>query len=194
MDIMLESLLSVNQPINEIADYEFGKNIKAYLRQKLSLKDPKLIMRPSGSGNICKFRKHTEEWLSFTRPIPEKFLETIGVDWKILEYVAELDRENFRRAINLPRYPRYVIVRLMPAIYQTKPLPAGIAETDAIELVKSWIKEKPFQCMINYPELLTISIDASGVRFISYEPIITIKNHMVSFGITGRRIGTTRIG
>ena len=38
MDIILESLLSTNRPINAIADYEFGRNIKAYLKQKTALK------------------------------------------------------------------------------------------------------------------------------------------------------------
>lgn len=193
-----QSFINFNPPINEIADYVFARNIKAYLRQKRMGRGLRELMACTPYKNITKFDKHLDEWLALVRPIPKTLLTGLGVDWDVLSFCYELDCENFQKAIEIPRYPEHFVVRLIPGIYSTKDLPKGVSEEEAIEIVKEYSSGR-FRCLISYPQLLTIYIEPNGrVRRSYYKPEF-VKGRgpvgeVVYFGSDGRFIGTTRIG
>lgn len=187
-----------NPPINKIENYEYGRCIKAYLRQKLNScgKSNKELMEASGYTNPGKFQFHQAGWHGLCRNIPMKYLEAIDVDLEVLQYVVELDNENFQKAIKLPRFPTSYIRRLMPAMYQNEDFKPGTLERDAIELLKEFAQNDKHSYCINYPGLLTITIWPPDKVIISHRiPTLNIVNkHWISFGSDGSAIGTTRLG
>ncbi|MFA5032872.1 MAG: hypothetical protein WC614_07625 [bacterium] len=185
-----------NPPINTIKDYQYGRNIRAYLKQKLETcgKDDTELMLATGYANLRKFEFHRAQWHYLKRQIPISYLEAIGVDMEILKYVVELDNENYQKAIKLPRFPACYIRRLMAAFYQTVELPDCTSEKDAIELIQK--TEGSHRCCINYPGLLGLYIEPDGkVDEIHYVPSMEIINkHFVKFRSDGSSVGTMRLG
>ncbi len=187
----------LNKPTNDtMQNYEFCGNIKAYLRQRLESceKSNQELMVATGYANARKFATHQKQWHYLKRDIPIKYLDAIKVDMKVLEFTIELDCENTKKALEIPRFPEYYICRLIAAVYITEDLPLGITEDEAIE----WIHKKDsfHRCCILYPGLLVIAIEPDGrVNRLYFTPKMQIFNkHWVKFSGDGSEIGTTRLG
>ena len=156
--------------INRLEDYERYSNTKAYLLQKSGsltfFKDQKSeiheLAEKSGYADFNKFTEHRREWHNINRRIPLGYLSAIGVDFEVLDFVVNVDYQEFRRALKVPRYPQYFTIRLMPSIYQSVEIPEEIPENKAIEALQKLAAEKDRLCFINYQELLSILIKPDG--------------------------------
>ena len=115
-----------------------------------------------GYKNPQKFLQHKKEWDAFEREIPREYLRYIGIERRVLEFTAELDYDDYKRALELPRYPQKATVRYMPAVYGGFSLPEGIDEEKAIILLKEFAREKNLRCCIHYCDLLTVFVEPRG--------------------------------
>ncbi len=82
----------------------------------MSTKDTNIIknmMSAPGYSNINKFKTLKMEWDLLRRPIPLLYFDYIGIAKNVLELTLELDYKEYEQALEIPRYPRYAIVRLM---------------------------------------------------------------------------------
>lgn len=207
---VMDSIFKVSPPANQVEDYRFGKHIMAYLDQKVepwgkvgavlfkdqreAVKDRrKALMLASGYANPNKFKAHQIDWHELSRPVPKKYLDAIGIDRKTLELMVELDHEEFERALALPRYPKGITIRLMPAVYSYRELPPGTTEAEALEAMRKTVMSTGLRSCINYPELLTIYVEKEGNCVINREPKITETATMISFGRAGHRVGMTSV-
>ena len=86
----------------------------------MSTKDTNIIknmMSALGYSNNSKFRTIKMEWDFLRRPIPFLYFDYIGIAKNVLELTLELDYKEYQQALEIPRYPRYAIVRLMAGIF-----------------------------------------------------------------------------
>jgi hypothetical protein len=193
--------------INSLDDYERFYHTKRYLGNlnpvkesnfKLSPTDTNTIknmMNALGYSNINKFRTIKNEWDSLRRPIPLKYFDYIGADRNVLEFTLELDNEEYEQAIELPRYPRYAIVRRMAAIYKNIKIPSGLREEDARSYLFDLMAKNRLRCCINYPELLSIFLEPNGtVNYVYYPPEIRFGKKYAVPVKDGTGIGMTYIG
>ncbi|MBD3168528.1 MAG: hypothetical protein GF307_03525 [candidate division Zixibacteria bacterium] len=186
-----------NKPADNITrGYEFCFNTRAYLNQKREActLDDKTIAERSGYRNFSKFLRKRELWHAMKMAFPRKYLDVIGVDWDVLEYVVELDQEAFHEEMDKPRIPERFTVRYFAAFYGSRMIGECESEEQAIERVKAFSKDSNFRCCINYPQLKTVFIEPDGSIWANlYKPVMKITNDRVYFGDTGEGIGTVRV-
>jgi hypothetical protein len=184
-------------PDNDTRGYEFCFNTKAYLNQRRRAceLDDATIAERTGYRNFNKFLRKRELWHAMKMPFPRSYLNVIGVDWKVLEYIVELDQDAFYSEFEKPQLPVRFTVRYFAALYGSRELGDCESEEEAIAIVKEFSRESGFRCCINYPQLKTIFIEPDGsINTILYKPTIIITRDHVSFGETGEGIGTARVG
>ncbi len=192
--------------INAVDDYERFHHTRAYLKSLSPLPDTSFklsdehkivlekIRKACGYSHRSKFIIHKREWDRLERPVPLKYFNYLGVDYEVLDLVLDLDRREFEQALELPRYPKFAIIRLMAAIYANCEIPGGMEEREAVEYVAEVVKEKRFRCCINYPQLKTIYFDPrTGVSTIYYPPEITFTKLYAEPRRDGRMIGRSSI-
>lgn len=189
--------------INNSYDYERFFHTKSYIQNQSSkYRDPSLkqnpvvldLMEKSGYKKLHKFRNHRKDWDNARGEAPLGYLNAIGVDLKILKFCVEADKWEYDRALQIPLFPKFVVVRYMSAVYGTMELPSDTSEYVAIEMVKDYSREHGFRCYINYPELKTVWIEPNGdVHYSYYRPSIRFTKNMVIFGSDGSGLGITTI-
>jgi len=136
------------------------------------------LMDKCGYAKRQKFVMHRGEWNSLGRKIPKSYLDAIGVDIHTLSFTLELDREEFDKVLNTPFSPEYATIRILPGIYQSIPLPEGITEEEAIEVMQLYVKEKNLRCFINLPEIKSIRFEPDGhVSIYHFPPVIQESKH-----------------
>ncbi len=202
MSKQIISFLSARE-INTLKDYEKFFHTKSYIQSKSpQYQDPSLkqnpvvldLMEKSGYKKHQKFRRHRKEWDNARGEVPVGYLNAIGVDMKILNYCIEADQWEYDRALQIPLFPRFVVVRFMAGVYGNIEIPEGTPEFAAIEMVRDYSKEHGFRCCINYPELKTIWIEPKGdVNYSYYRPSVRFTKKKVIFGSDGCGIGITTI-
>ncbi len=179
------SLFLQQNDINSVKDYERFRNLKAYLEQKAEtltfFKDQKEeiwnLAEKVGYNDFNKFLRHREEWHDLKRRIPMAYLKEIEVDWNIIDFVVDLDQNEFRQVLEIPRSPSSASVRLMPALKKTLKLPKDVSENDAIEFVKRYAINEGKVCLIRYEDLLNIQVKPDGrVHKIYLRPEVEINN------------------
>ena len=186
--------------INTLDDYERFYHTRSYIQNQSSkYRDPSLkqnpvvldLMEKSGYRKLHKFRNHRKDWDNARGKAPLGYLNAIGVDLKILESCVEADKWEYDRALHIPLFPRFVVVRYMAGIYGDMELPENTSEYAAIEMVKDYSREHGKRCCINYPELKTVWIEPNGdVNYSYYRPSIRFTKDRAIFGSDGSGIGT----
>jgi hypothetical protein len=188
--------------INAVEEYERFYHTKLYLQSlsplpsggfKLTGKDRQLfdtMQKACGYAHYSKFVMHKNEWDRLERKMPLSYLHFLGVNRTTLDFVLDLDYGEYEEALTLPRHPRFATVRLTAAVYVSKPIPGNMLEEEAVEYLYDVVKEKGFQCCINYPELKTIFIDSKqGVNTVYYPPEIEFTKLYAVPRRDGRMIG-----
>ena len=132
----------------------------------------RLLMKQCGYTKRHKFLIHREQWNKLERKIPKIYLESIGVDFRTLHFTLDLDREQYQKILQIPFSPEFATIHIMPGIYQSLPLPEGITEEDAIEVIQTYAQEKNIRCFINLPEIKSIRFEPDGMVVVLYYPPI----------------------
>lgn len=148
------------------------------------------MMEASGYKHYSKFVIHKKEWDQLIRKIPLGYFNFLGVDRKVLDLTLELDYQEYEDALELPLYPKFATIRLMSAVYTSEKIPGNMIEEEALEYIYEVVKEKGFQCCINYPFLKTIFVDKMrGINTIYYPPEIEFTKLYAHPKQDGRMIG-----
>lgn len=185
------------EPPNRIEDHVWGRHIRAYLDYSVKTcgVTRHALMVAAGYAKSQKFEKHRRQWHDLSRPIPKGYLSAIGVNLPLLDDVVELDRCEFAQVLALPRCPRSYVVKLLPAVYQHRPLPEGIAEDEAVEILAHTAREEKRIAWIHYPELLTITAGRTGnVSRREYWPELHQTRCWIYFADRGLGLGSVSIG
>ena len=91
----------------------------------------------------------------------------------VLEYVLELDREEFEYALSLPVYSNYFVVRYMPTGYGPVNLPVGTTEAEAIEIVQAFQEHHRLRCCIKIRQIRTMFFEPdAGFSIVAYPPVL----------------------
>ena len=179
------------QKMTRIEDYEIFRNIRAFIKERYSLVPcnrrgtPLAVndwMEFMGYRNKAKFLRRLSEWTELQGLIPIRFLKLIGVKVDELNAMLELDKLEYRQALNLAVSPRYFQYRVMACVYPRVRFDEGISEEDAIRTVQTFLKEndRP-NAVVNYYLLKTIWIKPDSYETIYYEPQMSIKREHISF-------------
>lgn len=184
--------------INKIEDYDRFHNTKAYLKKKsgklVYFKDQTdeimELAEKCGYKKFNKFIEHRKEWHRLIRKIPLSYLEQIGAKLDVIEFTVEVDQEEFEKALELPFYPEYATVRMMPSVYQSIKLPADLTEEEAIEYLKDYSSKEERICWIKLKDIKTIWVYPNGnVNTSYYKPDYEIENDYLTPTLSGRKIG-----
>lgn len=136
-----------------------------------------------------------DDLLHLKREVPYQFLFTINADVEKIKTLCMEDNEEFER--NKERTdlsPRTVIVRLMPAVYQTRFFPYEMKEFEAIQYTLENFCESRFRCAINYPEFKTIYIEPDGeIHTIFYPPTLHFGLTLLTPSLDGSKEGVAYI-
>ena len=171
-------------------------HIRGYLRQKYQQSGKTIpeLAEASGYRKLDKFKRHLDAWLKAQRPVPGKFLGAIGVDPEMLCKVQVLDFDSWEEAVKSVGVPHSFSARLMPAVWQSVPLPENLTEAQAVSYVKEYSRLRNRQCLINFAGLRVTWIDPDGSSCRHYSwPAIEYKNRMIYFTLSSRQPGTTRL-
>jgi hypothetical protein len=185
------------EPLNTIQDFLWGRHARLYLAQcrracRLTRKE---LLSVCGLASLNKLDRFREGWHDLVRPIPRSYLQALEVDLGLLEDVVELDRREFARVLALPRFPRSLVVNLLPGAYHNRPFPLGTPEDDAVEILRRTAKEMQRIAWIHYPDLLTITAWRYGrMSQREYWPELRVTPRQVGFGDRGLGIGTISVG
>ena len=128
------------------------------------------ISMVSGCGSISEFLEKKKAWDTLQKKIPLDYLEYLEIDWSLVTHSLELDGEEYRTALKIPRYPKTVFIRLLEEVFISEPLPGGLSEKEALAFIQYNIGENHLYHCINYPELLTIFIEPDGRAVTAYYP------------------------
>lgn len=110
--------------INTIEDYVQFYHTSSYIAQKsdaygyLENNREKVIelMSLCGYKKLEKFCCHRNMWNSLDRRIPRLYLETIGVNLKVLKFAVEVDKQEYESALKIPRSPKGGTIRYMAGV------------------------------------------------------------------------------
>ena len=184
--------------INKIEDYDRFHNTKAYLKKKsgklVYFKDQTdeimELAEKCGYKKFNKFVEHRKEWHGLIRKIPLSYLEQIGAKLDVIDFTVEVDQEEFKKALELPFYPEYATVRMMPSVYQSIKLPADLTEEEAIEYLKDYSSKEERICWIKLKDIKTIWVYPNrNVNTSYYKPDYEIENDYLTPTLSGRKIG-----
>ncbi|RLE15733.1 MAG: hypothetical protein DRJ08_04965 [Acidobacteria bacterium] len=181
---------------NKIDEYTRFYHLKTLIKSKSEkVSTTSELAKLCGYKDAFKFNGHRKQFDELRRNVPVDYLNAIGIDLEELKRCAEVDMKEFERLKELqPLYPRYGIERIMPGIYNNIEIPDGTIEENAVEMVKSYAKEKMHRCNINYPSFKTIWIEPSGkVLTIYYPPTYRITKHMLIVEESGENIGQSNL-
>ncbi len=179
--------------INRVSDYKHFRHVEALLRyqhEKTGQNDAEQA-RVSGYAKLEKFRAHREQWLILRRGIPRAFIEAIGCSLDELFRAVDADREEYERAIRLPRFPRYAVTRFMPAVYSTRTFPPGITEDEALAIM---LRGRWRSCL-KYEGLLSVFVEPreQQVNTVFHRPELKLTRKVILPSRDFSRVGLTRI-
>ena len=153
------------------------------------------MMRWCGYSKLSKFKEHRKEWDAVHRKMPLSYLDYVGVEREVLHFALEVDFEEYGRAREIPLYPKFAVIRLMAGVYREKGLPENTPESEAIEMLRGFSRERNLRCCINYPELKTVYIEPTGdVRVVYYPPSIRFSKKWAIPASDGIGIGAAYAG
>ena len=202
---MIDNLiLSIFAPkeINRVSDYERFRNTKAFIRQQsLNIPDNqritpalKSLLKRLGYSRFDKFRKNRMEWDNLQRWVPLAYLAAIGADIEIIDYLVRLDQQEYDKALMIPLFPEYAVVRLMAAVYSQQCLPPATPEFEAIEILKKYSGEHGLRCCIKFPDIKTIWIEPDGnVHYSFYRPSFRVTKSWAIFSQDGKDVAVSSI-
>lgn len=192
--------------INSIENYERFFHTKNYLRSKtiptdgdfkLSravMTESKDMMTALGFSNLEKFIRLKGDWDSLRRKIPLAYLDYIGADRKTLAFTLECDYEEYRATLEIPRYPKTAVVRLMAAVYNSVRIPEGFSEGQAMDYLFGIMEKRRVRCCINYPQLLSVFLEPGRkVNRVYYPPSLSFARKYATPCEGGEDIGVSRI-
>ncbi len=190
------------QEINKVSDYERFRNTRSFIREKsLSISNNRWkdadsceLMKKCGYRNYHKLFDHRIDWNDLRRWVPLVYLGAIGADLETIDYVVRLDQDEYDQALRIPLFPKYAVVRIMPAIYSQQNLPPGTPEDEAIQIIKKYSLKNKLRCCIKIPDIKTIWIEPDGKDFVTYyRPSFRITKSWAIFSQDGRDVAVSKI-
>ena len=191
---------------NSVADYTRYRNTRAYIDQKYrhfvdgpefgSEKEAlKSLCSALGYKNFNKLNRRLTEWHSLTKAVPVEYFKLIDLSERVLNFVVELDSEEYEYALATPVEMQHFLVRYLPTAYEEVTMPPTTDETEAINYIQAYQKERPFPCIINITDIKTIHIPHDGEikHFYYYPEVKKVDNHYI-FTSGNRGIGVTKVG
>ncbi len=191
------SVFLAGQKVEQHHDYQPYFHIRGYLRHKYqqSGKTVSELAQACGYRKLEKFKRHLEAWLKAEKPVPGKFLGAIGVEPEMLCKVQVLDFDSWEEAVKSVRVPQCFSARLMPAVWQSVPLPENLTEAQTVTYVKDYALLRSHQCLINYSGLRVTWVWPDGTVSRRYSwPSIEYKNRLVYFKLGSAQPDTTQPG
>ena len=188
--------------INRVEDYEQHYHTRAYVRQKsdsfgtLDSNREKVqeLMNTCGYKDFEKFCAHRQAWDALIGEVPLVYLDAIGVELEAIDLIVETDQEEYRKVLQIPRYPKAGTVRLMGGFYRDFKFPDNTPEADAILMLQEYSHENNLQCCINYRDILTIWIQPDGrITHAYYKPSFRLARRYVVFSTSKDMVGKVRI-
>ncbi len=183
--------------INTCDDYQRFRNTRAYIgnlyedfiRNRPFEEVHRELMLASGYAKYFKFLDHLKKWNSLRMKVPNRYLERIGCKQNVIEFTYELDRQEYEKALEVARYPRIGILRMMAAMYSPLYFPDGTSEEAAIELLIKKQKKMAadhhgiqFRMAINYPGIKMIFVEAYGkIEIQYYRPFLRFSKSYLMF-------------
>ena len=190
------SVFLAGQKVEQPQDYQPYFHIRGYLCQKYRESGHTVpeLAQACGYRKLEKFKRHLEAWLKAERPVPGKFLGAIGIEPEMLLKVQVLDFDQWEEAVKSVSVPQSFSARLMPAVWQSVPLPENLTEAQAVAYVKEFARLRNLQCLINYAGLRTAWIWPDGTVSRRFNwPSIEYKNRLVYFKLGTTQPGATRL-
>jgi hypothetical protein len=174
--------------INKADDYVPFRNVRIYIKscsEKFRNKHELLLKVGYSKKSYSKFCNRESDWLSLRRNIPLKYLFAIGAELQQIEVEVDADRGEYLNVLKLSFYLKNAVVRVMAAVFFQYKFKPGTTESEAIEIMRAYSKEKHINVCINYPGVKSIWIQPDGASKISYYfPSIRItKKELVPFYI-----------
>lgn len=183
---------------NTVDDFQWGRHHRAYLaycHHNCTLK-PHEMKAVCGYKNISKFQRRRAEWVSGYFPIPQVFLDMIGVELETLEECVRLDAQEYDHVLTQLPLPSFFVVRVIPAVCIRHEIEDANTLYDCYAAVQEAVDASPsFAAYIDWPELkLTRFQSGKEPCEMFWRPTLTVKQGLLSFKApptcaVGMRIG-----
>lgn len=184
---MGDTISPVHQ-LERLSDYQRFFHTKTYIKSKsLFYADEKKLMDVCHYRDRSKFYFDQKQWDDLEKPVPTRYLREIGVDFKTLQFTVELDCEEYKKALDLPFFPKQGFVRYRSSSYAVFNFLEGTSEEQAIELLKELSTKEQVLSLINVRGLKTIFVQPDGLAFTKYyTPTVEIFHDCVVASKAGR--------
>lgn len=188
--------------INRIEDYTRLFHTRTYLHQKsagygnsdsnrIKIRE---LMYFCGYRDFEKFCLRRKEWDNLNREVPRVYLRAISAEPEMIFFTVRVDQEEYRKVLQVPRYPKAGIVRLMAGCYRDLKIPADTPEADAIIMMQKYSQKNKYQCCINYRDVITIWIEPDGeIQYTYYLPSFKLDKRYITFSTTNFMVGKVGI-
>jgi len=176
--------------------YDAYFHTKRYLRYLWNLrkKNSREVFDKMGYSNYSVFLRRVEGWLNLKKPVPEKFLELIGMDPVVFSMVFEKDLADYEEALYEAVTPAHFSVKLIPGVYGKITVPENSDYYAFMDYVRNYSKSIGKECLINYGGLRCDKVTPDGnVRKTLCKPVYKTRNNLRHFTPMGNNIGTTNI-
>jgi hypothetical protein len=195
-DTMSHSNQCVQSKHNRVPRYQrFQKTIVYLEKSAKSVENLSQIISTIFPDEKWSYQPLIEDLLHLRREVPYQFLSAIHASIEQIKALCIADNEEFER-IKERRdlFPYRVIIRFIPAVYQSREFPYTMKERDAIQYILENLCEGRYRCAINYPELKTIYIEPNGeIETTFYPPTLHFGLTSLTPSQDGSNEGVTHI-
>lgn len=131
---------------NPTGKYVWGRHHRAYLQymDKYCGMSVKELAAACGYSNLNRLQRRRQEWATGCKPVPMKYLSSVGADIELLHDAVALDQKEFDDAVATLPLPSHVTIRLLSACYTTRQLPEVHTLEEAVGCVQRIVDEEPF--------------------------------------------------
>jgi hypothetical protein len=201
----IRSMFLASSKFNSPGDYIRFRNTRSYVLQKHTLyfaglvgksrkEKLKHLYKQCGYSDYAKFVRRLGQWVSLSVPIPRKYFDEIGIDYHVLDFVVELDNEEYANALNTQFLIENFEERIMAGIYLPISLPGKMTEPEAIDYIRSFQRETKFRCCINVTGLKSIYVEPDGtVKYEYLKPVMTTTKDLFVFSTDNKDNAVTKL-
>ncbi len=175
----------------------WGRHHRGYLAhcsRTCALPLPQLAEK-FGYKKLEKFQRLRAGWDQADGQVPIKYLEAIRVDMNLLGTCVDMDLREYEAVLAMPRFPKTFTDRVLPAVYLRVPLPDGISEGEAIQVVVQHAMATGRSCLLSQVPIVRYWINPKGrVDRETFKPELRVKDRQVIFGGCDALAGVMRTG
>lgn len=183
--------MSLAIEIKSVDDYVPYFHTRNYLLKKRNESglSPHELMEQLGYRDLDKFYNQLHRWHECRGRIPHNYLETLGVDFRTLEFTIELDQELYDVAASLPVSVNGYIKGKMPGFYRHYDFPEPMDYRSVLEFLLDKSMEEPAHYFIRIPGIKLVDVShGEVVHETHYRPGMWSSRNWVVFKDQGRHL------